>query len=127
MSLRVYGLARVVKKSKITVKNNQAYVKLNLSDIDNRKGIIESICFKKINSINKIQEIKPASINYIDGKLEQDPLRIISSSLEVIEMKSKVIDSNSINKKTIDLAMKKYKDKINNKKKINHKTEDSQT
>lgn len=127
MSLRVYGLARVVKKSKITVKNNQAYVKLNLSNIDNRKGIIESICFKKVNSINKIQEIKPASIIYIDGKLELDPLRIISSSFDVIEMKSKVIDSNSINKKTIALALKKAQDNININKKINHKTEDSQT
>lgn len=91
MTLKVYGLVRVLRKSKTTIKNNRIYVKLTLLDLKSQKNnaIIESVCFKRIDQRKLIQDIKTNSIMYIDGKLELSPKRIVSSSFAIMNVKDK--------------------------------------
>lgn len=121
MSLKIYGLARVVKRSKVTTKNNKVYVKITLADIKSQdnKEVIESICFKKVDQKEKLKNIKPNSIIYIDGKLELSPLRIVSSSFYTLEVEAnkKFVESNAINNKMIAFALKKAQNNININKK----------
>lgn len=117
MTLKVYGLVRVLRKSKTTIKNNRIYVKLTLLDLKSQKNnaIIESVCFKRIDQRKLIQDIKTNSIMYIDGKLELSPKRIVSSSFAIMNVKDKseVITDDSINDKIIAYALKKAQENIN--------------
>lgn len=117
MSLKIYGLARVLRKSKTTIKNKKVYVRLTLCNIKDQKkeAVIDSICFKSIDQKKQIQDIRRNSIIYIEGKLELFPKRIISSSFATVDAKDKIkiINSDSINNKLITSALKKAQENIN--------------